>query len=375
MTARSWRRQLTYALLRLEDVVETGIAAGARLGGHRYPLIIPFIGHGTTERARVGARLVLGRRAAVEPSAPAVRIGDTPSSPRSRRATLRVSLARFLTVEVARASVTIHAPGGDVVVQTNRDGYIDHELQLSGVEPGWLELELSGPDGAHATARVLLVDPAVDVGVISDVDDTILHTGLTRGLDFLKATLLTDVEERTPLPGAAVLYRALVTKPGKPERPVFYVSTSPWNLHEMLLQFVSMRGFPLGPLLLTDWGPTHTGLFRIGAQAHKPALVRRLLDEHPQLRLVLIGDSGQEDPEIYADIAREHPSRVAAIYIRRTTGIDLGRNDEIDALAAEITALGVPMRAVDDSVQIAEHAAEHDLMDAAAVAAVRAELA
>ncbi|QJY44528.1 App1 family protein [Pseudonocardia broussonetiae] len=374
MTARSWRRQLTYALLRLEDVVETGIAAGARLGGHRYPLIIPFIGHGTTERARVGARLVLGRRAAVEPSAPAVRIGDAPSSPRSRRATLRVSLARFLTVEVPRASVTIHAPGGDVVVQTNRDGYIDHELELSGVAPGWLELRLSGPDGAHATARVLLVDPAVDVGVISDVDDTILNTGLTRGLDFLKATLLTDVEERTPLPGAAALYRALVTKPGKPERPVFYVSTSPWNLHEMLLQFVSMRGFPLGPLLLTDWGPSHTGLFRIGAQAHKPGLVRRLLDEHPQLRLVLIGDSGQEDPEIYGDIAREHPDRVAAVYIRRTTGIDLGRNDEIDALAAEITALGVPMRAVDDSVQIAEHASEHGLMDADAVAAVRAEL-
>ena len=354
--------------------METGIAAGARLGGHRYPLIIPFVGHGTTQRARVGARLVLGRRAAVEPSAPAARIGDAATSPRSRRATLRVSLARFLTVEVPRASVTIHAPGGDVVVQTNRDGYIDHELELSGVAPGWLELGLSGPGGAHATARVLLVDPAVDVGVISDVDDTILNTGLTRGLDFLKATLLTDVEERTPLPGAAVLYRALVTKPGKPERPVFYVSTSPWNLHEMLLQFVSMRGFPLGPLLLTDWGPSHTGLFRIGAQAHKPALVRRLLDEHPQLRLVLVGDSGQEDPEIYGDIAREHPDRVAAVYIRRTTGIDLGRNDEIDALAAEITALGVPMRAVDDSVQIAEHAAEHGLMDAAAVAAVRAEL-
>lgn len=374
MTARSWRRQFTYALLRLEDAVEAGIAAGARIGGHRHPVIIPFIGHGTTTRARVGARLVLGRRAAVEPSAPAVAIGDATPSPRSRRATLRVSLARFLTVEVPRAEVTIHAPGGDVVVRTNRDGYVDHELELSGVGPGWLEIGLSGPDGASATARVLLVDPGADVGVISDVDDTILHTGLTRGLDFLRATLLTDVEERTPLPGAAALYRALVTKPGKPERPVFYVSTSPWNLHEMLLQFVSMRGFPLGPLLLTDWGPSHTGLFRIGAQAHKPALVRRLLDEHPQLRLVLIGDSGQEDPEIYGDIAREFPDRVAGVYIRRVTGLDLGRNDEIDALAAEITALGVPMLAADDSIQIAQHAAEHGLLDAESVAAVRADL-
>ncbi len=361
-------------MLALEDVVEAGIGAFAQIGGRRYPMIVPFIGHGTSRRARVGARLVLGHRNAEPPPAPAALVGDAEPSPRSRRAVLRVSLARFLTVEVPRAAVTIHAPGGDVVVRTDRDGYVDHEVELPDVEPGWLEIGLTGPEGATATARVLVVDPVVDVGVISDVDDTILHTGLTRGLDFLRATLLTDVEERTPLPGAAALYRALVGKEGKPERPVFYVSTSPWNLHEMLLQFVSLRGFPLGPLLLTDWGPSHTGLFRIGAQAHKPALVRRLLDEHPHLRLVLIGDSGQEDPEIYADIARDRPDRVAAIYIRRITGLDLGRGGEIERLAAEITALGVPMLAVDDSGDIAVHAAGQGLVDDAAVASVRAEL-
>ncbi len=362
-------------MLRLEDVVEGGIATFAQLGGHRHPMIVPFIGHGTTRRVRVGARLVLGRRNAEQPLAPAVQIGDARPSARSRRSTLKVSLARFLTVEVPRAQVTIHAPAGDVVVDTDRDGYVDHEIEMPDAAPGWHEIRLTGPGGATATARVLVVDPAVDVGVVSDVDDTILHTGLTRGLDFLKATLLTDVEERTPLPGAAALYRALVSKPGKADRPIFYVSTSPWNLHEMLLQFVSLRGFPVGPLLLTDWGPSHTGLFRIGAQAHKPALVRRLLTEHPELRLVLIGDSGQEDPEIYAEIAREHPDRVAAVYIRRITGLDFGRGDQIDRLAAEITALGVPMLAVDDSVDIAEHAAKIDLIDAATVAIVRSELA
>ena len=172
---------------------------------------------------------------------------------------------------------------------------------------------------------MLVVDPAAQIGLVSDVDDTILDTGLTRGLEFLRATLLTDVHERTPLPGAAALYRAFAEPADGPRRPVFYVSTSPWNLHEMLLQFVSMRGFPLGPLLLTDWGPSHAGLFRIGAQAHKIGLVRRLLGEHPRLKLVLVGDSGQEDPEIYAALAREAPDRVAAIYIRHTTGVDLGR--------------------------------------------------
>jgi phosphatidate phosphatase APP1 len=376
VTGRKLSRWLTAVALRVESVAESGIATVARLRGRRHPVIVPFIGHGTTRRVRVGARLMLGQEAeapsVIEPNQDGE--AEVPSSPRRRRAVLRASLARFLTVEVTGAPVTIHLPGGDVEVITNDDGYVDHEVELTDVPPGWLEVGLTGPDGASAVARVLVVDPDTRIGLVSDVDDTILDTGLTRGLEFLRATLLTDVHERTPLPGAAALYRAFVEPTGGPRRPVFYVSTSPWNLHEMLLQFVAMRGFPLGPLLLTDWGPSHTGLFRIGAQAHKIGLIRRLLGEHPRLRLVLVGDSGQEDPEIYATIAREAPDRVAAIYIRHTTGVDLGRNAEVDALAAEITAFGVPMLAADDSAQIAEHAAEHGLLDQAAVARVRAEL-
>ena len=363
------------AALRVEDAVESAVRAVARLRGRRHPVIIPFIGHGTTRRARVGARLVLGREAVAPSVLEAAEGGDAPT-PQSRRAVLRASIARFLTAEVPDAEVTLHLPGGDVVVRTDRDGYVDHEVELPDVDPGWLEVGLTGPAGASATARVLITDPEARIGLVSDVDDTIVHTGLTRGLEFLRVTLLTDVSERTPLPGAAALYRALVTSPaGEPARPVFYVSTSPWNLHEMLLQFVGLRGFPLGPLLLTDWGPSHTGLFRIGAQAHKLGLVRRLLDEHPHLRLVLIGDSGQEDPEIYATIARAIPQRVAAVYIRRTTGADPVRIRQVDTLAAEITAAGVPMLAVDDSAQIAAHAAALGLLDEDAVATVRAELA
>ncbi len=377
MTGRKLTRLLIAVALRVEAAVEALIATLARLRGRRHPVIVPFIGHGTTARARVGARLVLGEEAAAPPVlAPAPGEGaKVPSSPRRRRAVLLASLARFITVEMPGAPVTLHLPGGDLEVRTNYDGYVDHQVELTDVEPGWLEVGISGPDGSSAIARVLVVDPQVRIGLVSDVDDTILDTGLTRGLEFLRATLLTDVHERTPLPGAAALYRALVDPPGGPRRPVFYVSTSPWNLHEMLLQFVSMRGFPLGPLLLTDWGPSHAGLFRIGAQAHKIGLVRRLLDEHPQLKLVLVGDSGQEDPEIYATIARERPNRLAAIYIRHTTGVDLGRNAQVDRLAAEITAFGVPMLAADDSAEIAAHAAGIGLLDPAAVSAVRAELA
>jgi len=240
------------------------------------------------------------------------------------------------------------------------------------MQPGWHRFELRLRDRAAVSAQVLVVDPAARVGLVSDVDDTILETGLTRGVEFVRATLLTSVRDRTPLPGAAALYRALVEPSDGPARPVFYVSTSPWNLHEMLLEFVALRRFPLGPLLLTDWGPSRSGLFRIGAQEHKIGMVRRMLEEYPQLGLVLVGDSGQLDPEIYAALAGEHPDRIRAIYIRRTRHALPGRLAQVDALAASVTAGGVPMLAVDDSVQIAAHAAQLGLLDATALDDVRA---
>jgi phosphatidate phosphatase APP1 len=111
---------------------------------------------------------------------------------------------------------------------------------------------------------------------------------------------------RTPFPGAADLYRDLAAG----VNPVFYVSSSPWNLHSFLVGFLRHRGFPLGPVLLRDL----LGTWRGREQKHDR--IREVLDLHPDLSFVLIGDSGEHDPEIYADIVREHPGRVLAVYIR-----------------------------------------------------------
>ena len=136
---------------------------------------------------------------------------DLPAPPRrSRRAVLRASLSRFLTVEVAGAAVTVRTPGAEVTVRSDRDGYLDAVVDDPGLAPGWHEVELALDGGAPVRAPVLVVAPDVRLGLVSDVDDTILETGLTRGLEFLRVTLLTEVGERAPLPGAAALYRALV---------------------------------------------------------------------------------------------------------------------------------------------------------------------
>ena len=381
------RAALTRAvLIRVASVAEDGVRL-LQVGVLRLfrrstaPLLIPFVGHGSPRRIELGARAVLGRpdaraRKVSVPDADVlapVRAPAQAPARRSRRSVLRTSLSRFLTVEVADATVTARTPGAVVTVRSDRDGYVDAAVADHGLSPGWHAVELSLDGGATVRTPVLVVSPDVRLGLVSDVDDTILETGLTRGLAFLRITLLTEVTDRAPLPGAAALYRALVCRSGEAGLPVFYLSTSPWNLHEVLQEFIALRGFPFGPLLLTDWGPGRGNLFRIGAREHKLGLIGRILAEHPEMELLLVGDTGQLDPEIYATAAREHPGRIRAIYVRRTGVLNPRRAAEVDALAAETTAAGVPMLAVDDSVEIAEHAASLGLLDAAQVEDVRRE--
>ncbi|GAA2874859.1 App1 family protein [Pseudonocardia halophobica] len=364
------RAQAKAALVRLavaaERVLGRVVMVVVVIRGRRRPLVLPFIGHGSTERVRIGARVAMGHPDAVTED-------DLAPGPRSRRQVLLASLSRFFTIELPGARVAISTPAGVRHVRADVEGYVDAVVEQPGLEPGWHEAELTLEAGTAARAKVLVVDPRADVALVSDVDDTILETGLTRGLAFLRATLLTETADRAPLPGSAALYRALVAPPSGVCRPVFYVSTSPWNLHGTLLEFIALRAFPLGPLLLTDWGPGHGNLFRIGAREHKTGLITRILDEHPGLGLVLVGDTGQLDPEIYAAVAEARPDRIRAIYVRRPPGRTLRRDAEVRALAERVTALGVPMLAVDDSTEIAEHAASIGLLDPAEIPAIRAE--
>lgn len=358
--------------LAVEDALQAVLVALLGLLGRRRVTVLPFVGHGSPDRVHVRARVVLGSRALPAPEAEPV----PPRAGGRRRfpwRTLRTSLGRFLTIELPRCPVTVVGPDGRrTATRADREGYVEALVDVPGLAPGWHEVTLAASwrwHTAQVPAPVLVVDPAAPYALVSDVDDTVVETGVTRGLELLRLTLLTEVTERVPLPGAAELYRGLAAASGT---PVFYLSTSPWNLHDLLARFIALRGFPRGPLLLTDWGPGRAGFLRIAAEEHKRTLIRQVLADHPGLAVVLIGDTGQIDAEIYAAVATEAPDRVRAIYVRRTAGIGAARAAEVDALAAAVTAAGVPMLAVDDSTRIAEHAASIGLLDPAAVAAVRA---
>jgi phosphatidate phosphatase APP1 len=137
---------------------------------------------------------------------------------------------------------------------------------------------------------------------------------------------------------------------------VFYVSSSPWNLYDLLDDFLALRGFPAGPLFLRDWGirPREGGLR--DHRTHKLATIRRLLEVYPQLPFLLIGDSGQSDPEIYAEVVRSFPGRVPAVYIRDVSRTP-AREAAIAALARAVTAAGSSLLLARDSYAVARDAA------------------
>ena len=97
---------------------------------------------------------------------------------------------------------------------------------------------------------MLVPAPQAQFGVISDIDDTVVHSNVTSKLRMILTVALSNARTRKPFKGVAAFYRALHAG----VNPVFYVSKSPWNLYAPLVEYLEVQGLPLGPLLLRDFG-------------------------------------------------------------------------------------------------------------------------
>ena len=294
-------------------------------------------------------------------------------------AELRDIRRRITRRSVAGAVLTARFFGCTEEVVTDRDGYFRvhlHPRLPSPPEASWhtMELDLAGPEPVRAKGRVFIPSAQCRRVIISDIDDTIMHTGVANKLKMLWRLFVEDAENRVAFPGAAALYRALYAGPcGAEGNPMLYVSRAPWGLYEVLSEFFARHAIPAGPVLfLREWGLSWTHPLPRRAEDHKRILIGNMLALYRDLPFVLIGDSGQHDPEVYAEVVAEHPGRVRAIYIRNISA-DTKRIAEIERIAATVTAAGASFVLAADSVAMAEHAAGLGLIAPDAVATVQAE--
>jgi phosphatidate phosphatase APP1 len=153
--------------------------------------------------------------------------------------------------------------------------------------------------------------------------------------------------------------------------PIFYVSSGPWNLYDLLVEFMQLNQIPLGPILLQDYGLAEKQIISASHRDHKLAQIRKLLETYPDLPFILIGDSGQHDPEIYRKVLEEVPARIKAIYIRDVA--EETRDAEVRKLAEEARQHGGELLLVQNSLEAAKHAVEKGFISAAALPEISGE--
>jgi phosphatidate phosphatase APP1 len=346
-----------------------GAAVDARLGRETKTLtVVPYRGFGTPELLIVKGR-VLHERGVRPP-----RAGD------GRLRNLINMYHRFDSEEVPGARVRVRAGGAETEATADGEGYFEASLRPPTPlppgppwQPAMVTLLTPHPSDRYqvvASGQVLLPPADAELAVISDVDDTVVYTEATRLLRMARLVFLSNARTRLPFPGAATLYQALHN--GRAVNPVFYVSSSPWNLYDLLDDFLRLRGFPAGPLFLRDWGIRSPEGGLRDHRTHKLATIKRLLEVYPRLPFLLIGDSGQSDPEIYAEVVRSAPGRVRAVYIR-----DVSRTPEreaaIAALSRAVTAAGSTLLLARDSYAVAQDAAARGWIAAGAPLDVAAD--
>lgn len=334
----------------------------------RGPLMIaPYAGYGTADRLLISGR-VLKDEGFAEP-------GEADAGWRN----LIELYKRLESDEVPDARVVARFRNVEQELIADGEGYFSAELSLAPPldTPGWhgVTLELlvppsPGPEPVRASAPVLVPPATARFGVISDIDDTVVWSNVNNKLKMLLMLARSNAHTRKPFKGVAAFYRALHNGAGGAEgNPIFYVSSSPWNLYTPLVEFMRVQDIPSGPLLLRDFGK-HLLFAASDHHGHKLASIERILAMFPRLPFVLIGDSGEQDPEIYSQVVKIHPQRIRTIYIR-SIDPDPSRIEAIERLVEEVRATGAQLVVTPDSEFAAVHAAAEGLISAQDLQSVR----
>ena len=402
---RSWRDRLSDWLRDSVHDLEQELDEGwdrltHRLGWAEPGSLQVYTGYANGRKVKLGCRVLAGRP------------GGGPKDDDGWWDNLLNSYRRWNTHELEGVEVRCVFRGQTHSGVSDEEGYV------------WLEFaDRDDPGGYWQTARFEVVDDGQSgggladatvtaecgvvcpsraaYGIISDMDDTVLFTGVTNLMTMAKLTFLGNARTRQPLAGVGALYRALVSGGGTqaggargaeatpeaaedhardrvdddPVNPIFYVSSSPWNLHDLLHDFLEVNRIPPGPLRLRDLGVDEQKLIKTHGHGHKLVKARQIMDDFPELPFVLFGDSGQADAELYAQLAQRRAGQLRAIFIR-----DVDPGDEPDRDTAVLSHLnraqaqGVPAMLIRDSTTAARRLVELGLLRAEAVDEVAAEV-
>jgi phosphatidate phosphatase APP1 len=174
-----------------------------------------------------------------------------------------------------------------------------------------LAVDPSNPHSNTFCSSLYFVAPT-GLSVISDIDDTIKLTQVTQKRAMLANTFVHPFQA---IEGMAEVYRQWETQGAF----FHYVSSSPWQIYGALDDFFVSHQFPSGSMHLR-WFRLRDEILRkwqLLRRRGKYAIIANLMRRYPQRQFILLGDSGESDPEIYARIAKRFASQISFVAIRQ----------------------------------------------------------
>ena len=364
-----WKKRAEFLLEQVDNLSDNVRARIKKIKRFDKPLmIVPYLGFGNSEKLILKGRVLEDR-------------GFTVNKEDSSWENLVNMYRRFETDEVPNAHLKAKFYESETEIFTDVEGYFELEIYSNQILENrlWqeIELELLNPisksgEMISTVGKVLVPPETAKFGVISDIDDTIISSNITNKFKMILTVALLNEHTRVPFKGVSAFYQALVKGlDGAEDNPIFYVSSSPWNLHSLLIEFLKVHNIPIGPLFLKDFG-NHILFSSSDHHSHKLTNIERILKMYPHLPFILIGDSGEQDPEIYREVVRHFPNRIRVIYIRSINS-ETSRVSAIEKLIEEVKETGCQLVLTPDTEFAAAHAAGEGLIQISQLSEIRSE--
>lgn len=291
-----------------------------RAGWLGIPKILPYRGYGNSSRVFINGMVIEDKGL------------SKPKDKAKIWQNILATLKRFSSDEIPGVKVQAQFLGLTAEAETDEYGFFEfifnvEDIGISLLELDWhpvhfelLDQVVEEQPPTKAIGEVLIISPKKKRIIVSDIDDTILVSHSTQTMRKLRLMLFKNALTRTPFPGIPSFYRALkIGKNKSSDYPFFYVSSSEWNLYDLLEDFFSFNEIPKGVFLLRKLEYSIYKFWKSGQgnHEHKYEKIKFLLTFFPEQKFILVGDSGQRDPLIYRRLATEFPGRIESIYIRK----------------------------------------------------------
>ena len=229
-------------------------------------------------------------------------------------------LKRLVNDEQSDVQVAFTVGAGNYQTSTDEEGYFTfNEATPEGLHTGWNTIQLNAGKRYHANAEIFIAATGNCLGIISDFDDTVIVSNVTDKSQLLQNSLLKNFKQRQVVTGMPDFYRQLLNINSNPgNAPLVVLSASPKQLYKDINAFLDYHQFPKRILITKQvTGDNHDPL--TNQKQYKLEKIQELLNAFPNVKFVLIGDDGENDPESYAAIQQQYPDRIKAVWIHAVT--------------------------------------------------------